>query len=126
MRHRCKAGYNGVQVCARWQNSFQAFLEDIEPRPSPKHSIDRYPNNAGDYEPGNCRWATAKEQSNNRRARTDGRGLTVVQHIHLSERTEKVLKALAEADRRKMATYAGIVLERHAEGAGVGGGHSAG
>ena len=43
--------------------------------------------------------------------------LTVTVHIRISERTEKALKALAEADRRKMATYAGIVLEKHAEAA---------
>jgi hypothetical protein len=57
-------GGRGVQVCAAWQN-FEAFLADVGRRPSPKHSIDRYPDKDGDYEPGNVRWATLVEQHRN-------------------------------------------------------------
>lgn len=77
MRSRCtlpsypsfnRYGGQGVTVCERWLNSFECFLADMGEPPSEDHSIDRFPNKEGNYEPGNCRWATRKEQNRNTRA----------------------------------------------------------
>ncbi|GJE75884.1 hypothetical protein BGCPKDLD_2471 [Methylorubrum suomiense] len=59
-------------MCDRWKDGeagktgFECFLEDMGPRPSARHTLDRRENDRG-YEPGNCRWATMKVQGRNRR-----------------------------------------------------------
>ncbi len=74
MRRRCQVetdgdyanyGGRGVSVCQRWDESFEAFAQDMGPRP-PETSIERL-ENSGNYEPGNCIWATATQQRNNTR-----------------------------------------------------------
>jgi hypothetical protein len=61
-------GGRGIKVCKRWSgvDGFHKFIEDMGPKPTPKHSIDRI-NVNGNYTPKNCRWATNKQQLNNTR-----------------------------------------------------------
>lgn len=59
-------GGRGIFVCVRWMISFPDFLKDVGLKPTPQHSIDRI-NNDGNYEPGNVKWSTAKEQRANQR-----------------------------------------------------------
>lgn len=75
MKQRCGNSNNiafsryagrGISVCYRWANSFECFLQDMGERPSAAHSIERRDNALG-YSPGNCYWATYKEQNSNTR-----------------------------------------------------------
>jgi hypothetical protein len=64
-------GGRGISICERWKASYENFLDDMGDRPSGM-TLDRYPNKDGNYEPGNCRWATQAEQHSNRRAYSTG------------------------------------------------------
>lgn len=62
-------GGRGIKVCREWHNSSVFFKWALSSGYRVGITLDRFPNNDGNYEPGNCRWATMKEQSNNRRQR---------------------------------------------------------
>jgi hypothetical protein len=77
-------GGRGITIYQPWIDDFEAFFAYIGPRPSPRHSLDRWPDRNGNYEPGNVRWATPREQQNNRRDNIivplpDGRDVTRTQ-----------------------------------------------
>lgn len=75
-------GARGIRVCCRWQDSFEAFLADLGPRPSSGHSLERLDVN-GHYEPGNVVWATKHQQAANTRR---NRFVTYQgQRVHVSE-----------------------------------------
>lgn len=89
-RYPSQGGYHnyggrGIRVCQRWENSFEDFLADVGPKPSPGHSLDRI-DTSGHYEPGNCRWATRECQNRNRRGN----------HLITFLRTTKTLSAWSE------------------------------
>lgn len=91
-------GGRGIIVCDRWNGSYEAFLSDMGSRPSNNHSIDRIDVN-GNYEPGNCRWATKLQQANNtracRRVAWDGREWTISElATHAGMSKQKLWKRL--------------------------------
>jgi len=115
-------GQRGITVCSRWNNSFEMFLGDMGPRPSKNHSIDRRDVN-GNYEPTNCRWATAKEQANNKRNNRwltiNGKTRTLQQWADAAGLDRSVIVSrvqagisgealLAPSDRHNYLTYKGI------------------
>ena len=97
MRARCytssstewhRYGGRGIEVCPQWRDSYETFLRDVGPRPSPHHTLDRHPNADGNYEPGNVRWATYQEQgrntSLNRTVTFQGKDMLLCEAVELS------------------------------------------
>lgn len=107
MRKRCNNpnykdykhyGGRGIQVCKRWA-SYENFLADMGEKPEPKrlYSLDRYPNNDGNYEPRNCRWATQKQQIANQRPPSE----ETVKKQKLNRQGAKITAEIAEEIREQ-------------------------
>lgn len=79
-------GGRGISVCDEWRASFEAFICDMGMRPSGKYSIERIDND-GNYEPGNCVWATRAQQGSN---------TSKCIKIHLSGQTKTLTQWAAE------------------------------
>lgn len=125
LRSRCEnprlAGYaayggRGIRVCVRWsgKHGFENFLADVGRRPSPSHSIDRFPDNDGNYEPGNVRWATAAEQATNRRNTVritiDGETKTLVEWVRLYSQDLELVRQ--RIDRRGWVPHLALITPR--------------
>lgn len=82
VRNYPEYGGRGISMCEEWRESFEAFYAHMGDRPSPIHSLDRIDTD-GNYEPGNCRWSTDKEQCRNTRfnriLEVDGYRMTLIE-----------------------------------------------
>lgn len=95
--HYKNYGGRGIKICERWLgvNGFNNFISDMGYKPSLSHSLDRFPNNDGHYEPSNCRWSTEEQQNRNRRSNRiiefDGKKMLLVEWgIELGVRAEMI------------------------------------
>lgn len=102
-------GERGIKVCDRWLENFKNFFDDMGPRPSDRHSIDRIDSN-GMYEPTNCRWATYSEQNTNKSwehyecphcKELIGQKSNFNKHLLIHEKEEEIMKFHNEGKTQK-------------------------
>lgn len=114
MRNRCSNpnnkdfayyGGRGVRVCDRWQ-VFANFVEDMGPKPSRLYSIDRI-DSSGNYEPGNCRWATPQQQQLNRRI-PNGKDHFAAKLTEAEVAVIRILCAVTPFPKRQIASWFGV------------------
>lgn len=109
-------GGRGIKVCARWC-SFPNFYLDMGPRPTAGHSLDRIDPN-GNYEPGNCRWATRSEQQSNKRntvyVTVDGKPAKLVE---IAKGSTLPITTIANRLRKGWALDAALAIPVHVKGA---------
>jgi hypothetical protein len=95
-------GGRGITVCDQWRNDFAAFLADAGKRPSDEHTLDRI-NNDGNYEPGNVRWTTRKQQNLNKRTN---------RIVTFNGVTQTVTEHASTAHAKKLGLGPDVVLDR--------------
>ena len=108
MRSRCynknyreyhRYGGRGISVCPEWRYDFQRFLSDVGRKPSRAHSLDRIDND-GNYEPGNCRWATRVEQAEDNRGSKHGNAKLTEEDVRQIRQMHQAGHTLADLGRR--------------------------
>lgn len=104
-------GGRGIVVSDEFKNSFETFLNYIGKAPSPNHSIDRI-NNDGNYERGNIRWATKKEQMNNKRHTKKGDADIAPGVLNLTITNSKAIELICLISEKERISKTKVIVSR--------------